>query len=333
MSPVRDPAVALGRPARRGMTLVELLVVTGLISVFLGLVVVGVRGGRQQPKRAADDLASMLMSAQARALGVPEGAAVILASGTGPGGAACTSAYDAEMQPLIEATVTGLPPGDPSSTTASVTVTPLNGAPDRAYKILFFGRDGSAAAPPTAWMEFVPQGTVNFRVSAGQTASNTVWPRPPGGGALNGLLAQYPVKSSALVVFDASAAVDLRFSGIGDDRTAAYGRFDGMGAIAVVFDRVGRVSDVLQQVPEPGAAPSAGAQPAVPLSPIYFLLAPRTEIDAGANTLNSSEAQWVAVAPQTGRIFVSENVPQSGTDMTALRAARAKARQGVAIGR
>jgi hypothetical protein len=42
---------------------------------------------------------------------------------------------------------------------------------------------------------------------------------------------------------------------------------------------------------------------------------------------------WVVVHPQTGRVTVSSNVPQTGTDATALRDARAKARAQAAIGK
>lgn len=330
MSPFHTAA---GRPARGGMTLVELLVVTGLIGALLALTVVGVRGGRQQQKRTAEDLASLLASAQGRSLGVPEGAAVILdPSGTG-GGIFCTNGFDAEMLPLIDASVTGLPPSDPASTTASATVTPLNGDDvNRAYRIIVAARNAAAVAPPTAWLRFQPPGTISFR--GAQTSANTVWPRPPAGGPLNALLAQYPAKSSAVAEFDPSTAVDLRFSGVGDDRTQPYGRLDGRGAIAVVFDRAGRVAELMDQVPAPGAAvASAAQQPLVPGTAIYFLIAARSEVAAGANTLASAESVWVALAPQTGRVFVASNEPQSGTDAAALRAARARARRGIEVGK
>lgn len=326
---------ALARP-RRGMTLVELLVVTGLIAVFLGLVVVGVRGSRQSQKRGAETLAAVLSAAQGRALGVTEGGAAILGAGAGgPTNAACTSLFDGVMQPLVEATVTGLPPANPSATSATVTLTPTNGGDvQRAYKIRFLGQNDPGICPASAWMAFTPPSTVQFRSSAGQTPANTVWPKPPAACAPTAVLAQYPSKSSASIDLESGVAIDLSYSGIGDDRSAPYGRLDNAGAIAVVFDRVGRVAEVIAQVPEPGSAPAAGApQPAVPGGTIYFLVAPSSDILAGANTLASDSATWVALAPQTGRVFVAENVIQSGTDTTALRAARAKARQGVAIGK
>ncbi|MFM7107447.1 MAG: Tfp pilus assembly protein FimT/FimU [Planctomycetaceae bacterium] len=340
-SPFDTPASAARVRRRGGMTLVELLVVTGLIAVFLALTVAGIRGSRRGQQRGAETLAAVLSAAQSRALGVPEGAAAILASGSGAGSnaaAACTSLYDAVMLPLIEATVTGsLSPG---TTSAAVTVTPTNGDDvQRAYKVLLFGgQDNPGVAPSTAWLAFTPSsstaGTLAFRTTLGQTAQNTVWPKPPAGGAFNALLAQYPTKSSAVVQIDESSAVDLGFSGLGDTRSTTYGRLDGKGTIAVVFDRVGRVAEIIQQVPEPGATAAAGAaQPAIPVGTLYFLVAPRDLVLSGSNTLSSSEATWVALATQTGRMFVAENVPQSATDDAALQAARAKARQGIGVGK
>lgn len=338
--------VAVHGGERRGMTLVELLIVAGLIAVFLGLVVVGVRGGRQAQKRGADTLASTLAVAQARALGVPEGAAVILATGTGTetnAAAACTSVFDAVMQPLIEATATGLPPSPVSAISAPVMLAPTTGDDvQRAYKIRVSGTQAGAAAvaPATAWLGFAPSsatsGTVQFRTMLGQTPNNTVWPKPLAGGTFSASLAQYPVRSSAMVQLDEGIAIDLGFSGIGDDRSTAYGRLDGKGAIAVVFDRVGRVAEIIQQVPEPGPVTFTSgtvAPPAIPVGTIYFLVAPRDVIASGSNTLSRDDAQWVALSPQTGRIFVADNVPQSASDTGALRDARAKVRQGIGVGR
>jgi hypothetical protein len=68
------------------------------------------------------------------------------------------------------------------------------------------------------------------------------------------------------------------------------------------------------------------------VSPIYLLVASRDEVTAGT-ALGTDRSAWVVVHPQTGRISVSSNVPQSATDATALRAARARAREGIAIGK
>lgn len=321
--------------SRRGFTLVELLVVTGLIASLFGLVVAGMRRGQQSRKPGADTLAAVLAAAQGRALGLPEGTAVILSPDSSLP-AACATFYDASMLPLIQGVVTGVPPANPAMLSASGTVVPMTtDSIQRAYKILLCVDANRNFAPPTAWLNFTPTsattGTVQFRTSAAQTSGNTVWPKPTASGTMNGLLAQYPIRSTSAYQLDKGTAVDLSFSGIGDDRTTAYGRLDGKGSIAVVFERTGRVAEILQQVPEPGAtAPSGIAQPAMPTGTVYFLVAPRDVIASGGNTLASSDAIWVALSPQTGRTFTAANIVQSGTDTAALQAARANARKGIA---
>lgn len=312
-----------GRP-RRGMTLVELLIVVGLLSVFMALVVAGVRNSQTpQVRRVAEQLAAALASAQARSLGVPEGAGTIVTIVSNS-----AAVYDAVMQPLIEATVTGVPPTPPSATTASVSVTPTN-ADDatRAYKILFTGTGGPGVSS-TAWMAF-SSGNVSFRTGTagtGQTTANTVWPKPLASGTLNALLGQYPGKGSAAVGLGDAITVDTRYSGTGDGT-----QFSGRAWIAVVFDRVGRVGEVLTCSQDPDIPPSSAIdQPVVPASTIYLLVARKEEVDANTS-LASDESLWVAIAPQTGRVILADNVPQSDTSQ--IRAARQNARQGIAAKR
>jgi hypothetical protein len=69
-----------------------------------------------------------------------------------------------------------------------------------------------------------------------------------------------------------------------------------------------------------------------PLSPVYLFVAPLAVVGTGSS-LASERAMWVVVHPQTGRVTVSSNVPQTGTGAAALRDARAKARAQAAIGK
>ena len=337
MNPSPPLITESGDRRRRGMTLVELLVVTGLLAMFLGLVVTGIRGSRQTQRRGAETLAAVLAAAQARALNLPEGAAAILASGSAATPASCTSLFDAVMLPLIEATVSGSLPSN--ATSAAVTVTPTNGDDvSRAYRILLYGGPTApTVSPATSWLAFDgSSSTVLFRTATGQTVANTVWPKPPAGGTFDALLAQYPAKSSAVVELDDASAVDLRYSGVGEDSSSPYFQFAGDGAIAIAFNRMGRVGEVMQQVPDPGTAAPAGApQPVVPSSPIYFLVASRSDVETGQNTLGTAESTWVAVSPQSGRIFIAENVPQADISSlsSALWAARDKARKGITVGK
>ena len=77
---------------------------------------------------------------------------------------------------------------------------------------------------------------------------------------------------------------------------------------------------------------TSNAAAAHPLSPVYLLVAPRKEVEAGT-ALASDRAVWVVIHPQTGRVSVSSNVPQTSTNATALRDARAKARAQAVIGK
>lgn len=339
------------RRTRSGMTLVELLVVTGLMASLLGLVVVGLRGGGgANPRRAGEILASALLAAQSRALGDPEGAGLIIEP-SGSVNSLSTTVIDAMMQPQITGAVTaGLPTGTGlSQTAADITIQPDNADGTdgmAAYRVLLFGSgSGTKVQPPTAWFEFRPAsstsattvGSARFRTATGQTATNTIWPKPAGS-QMNARLTRYPAKSSSVVSLDKSLAIDLRYSGVGDVRTTPYGRLDNRGAIGVTFNRIGGLDEVMRGVPLVAADLTAAAaavrvQPLSPTQPLYFLVAKRSDIDAGLNTLANTDSVWVVVFPQGGRVTVSANVSQSADDDASLAAARAKARAGVPIGR
>lgn len=325
--------------SRRGMTLVELLVVVGLLAGFMALVIAGVRNGQPAPvRRGAEQLAAALTSAQARSLGGPEGAGTIVTLVSGS-----TAVYDAVMQPLIEATVTGVPPSDPSLTSVlgSFTLTNAENV-SRAYKILLTGTGGPGVGS-TTWMAFSPSGplsgNVSFRAGTGQTTENTVWPKTLVGGTLSALLGQCPSKGSATVSFGEGAVIDTRFSGTMDSIN-----FNNQAWITVVFDRVGRVGEVLTcgQDPDDPAVTTSSIGIGLPVSTIYLLVARKADVDAGNNTLASDESLWVAIAPQTGRVTVADVVPQpqaivadilSGADTTSVPNARQNARQGIAAKR
>lgn len=317
-----------------GFTLVELLVVTGLIASLLGLVVTGLRAGSSssgQIRRSAQALASAIIAAQSRSIGKPQGAAVII----DPAGVQGQSASEALMYPFITGAVSGLPPTNLSGTSAQVTVTPDNSdVADlvHGFRILL-SVNQAFIQPPSAWLRCdltaSGSGSIRLRTAAGQTPQNTIWPKT--GGAVYASIARYPDKSGATIDMEKAAAIDLRYSGVGDDLTSPYGRFDNKGAIAVCFDRTGAVSEVMQQVLAASLHP---VEPDTPRQPIYFLIALRADIDSsGVNVLSKQDALWVTVFPLTGRIAVSSNVPQSGTDATAVAAARANAKQGIPVGK
>jgi len=342
------------RDYRRAFTLVELLVVTGLIGALLGMITVGMRPNvKSQMRRSAQQLTSAFLSAQSRALGVPEGAGVILVSS----GTLCTEIADAQMMPALSDSCTWSPACNPASATNTIALNGLLPVDTfGAYKILFFsGTESPGVQPRSSWWEFAPPNTVRFLGASGtssgtlptRTKDNAVWPRAIGGsGSLQVLLARYPMKGSVSVQTEKLAGIDMRFSGVGNEPLdLPYARFVNDGSIAVTFDAVGRVGEVMMQILERGNSSLPAAAKPPPIStkePVFFFIAPRDEISANAYTLANPDSLWVAIFPTTGRYVVSANVPQPPATLgsmtpaqilSAMTAARANAIAGIPIGR
>jgi prepilin-type N-terminal cleavage/methylation domain-containing protein len=317
--------------SRRGFTLVELLVVAGIFAMLFGLVLSGGRPSNAgQIRQAAQSIASVLLAAQSRSLGNPAGAGVILDPAVA-GSPAVYTVSAADMLPLITGSCTsGMPPSNMGASSASVSIEPDNAdAADlaRGYKIRFQER-GSKVQSPTAWMGFANP-VVTFRSGNGQGPQNTNWPKPVVANGFSVFIARYPNKAATAYELPKQVAIDLRYSGVGDGTTfdTTWGNLSGKGAIAITFDSVGEIDALMQDV-----LGTPTVQPTHPVSPIYLLVASRDEVTAGT-ALATDRSAWVVVHPQTGRVSVSSNVPQSATDATALRAARARAREGIAIGK
>ncbi|WP_397405254.1 Tfp pilus assembly protein FimT/FimU [Phenylobacterium sp.] len=317
---------------RRAFTLIELLVVTGLLASLFAMVV----GGLGAPniasavRRTAQDLASRLLAVQSRALGKPEGAALIVAPNT-ENTRMGTIILDAVTQPWVIAAVSsGMPPSNPRVTSAAVTVETEADVLASAFKIRFQSDGGDDQVSPGAspWFAFM-SGTVGFRGSAGQTLANTIWPKTASQ-AEQAVVARYPSPGISTKEMAKQVAIDLRHSGMGEDPDAAhgYGRFESKGSIAIAYEQIGRVGEVMRRVQETRTATD---QPIEPNGVIYFLVVSRADILEGRNTLANPQSVWVAINPHTGRVTVAENVPQVTEDKTAITAARRSARAGTAI--
>lgn len=338
---------------RRGFTLVELLVVAAIMAALFGLVVTGARqGADRQVRQATQSLVSALMATQSRALGATEGAALILESGTAITDIGSITVANASMAPLITGSV--MITGTPSTWARAVSLSPVNAEVDdlwHAYRIRFGGPAASSSGtfqPPSPWMSLaVPTtggsapcpGLASLRTANGQTPDNTIWPTSTA--AMPFTAVRYPSLGDTVLSFPKLAAIDLRYSGVGEIPLEVWGGSNYLGgwsglaakgSIAIAFDAVGRLDALMQRVTE--AASLRTVQPIRPSEPLYLLVTTREWITDHANEpLNSPDAAWVVVQPQTGRTTTAPNVPTLGVDATALRAARAKARAGTIGGK
>lgn len=393
------------RYQRRGFTLVELLVVAGLLAVLFGLVV---GGSRSNPSslRSAQDFASMLLAAQSRALGRPEGSAIII-----------QDAVDRSLLPLPDPAdpawyrgvviheATTLPPIVVQQLDRGVRedVAALSKQPafpdlvflnydtglEYGYKFRYRQKVGATApigrqvvSPwiglrvvdlegpnPGAWSGPTPPlkyrvGLPVRRASVGQTLSNSIFEPPgrtmnPRGVNLpnyEAVVIRQPSVGRNAKTLPSAVAIDLRYSGVGDDLAAShgYGRFNGLGPLAIVFDQNGRIADVIQKVGQrditsifhdldadshadvkypsfnhPEWRDPLNNDPLVPNQIIYLLFAEATAI-AADTSLASEKSTWVSIDPFTGRIGVSSNQPVSDGNIVN---ARAKARAAVAFGK
>lgn len=323
---------------KQGFTLVELLVVTGLIASLLSLLVVVGRPSEQSGiRRAAQDLAGALLAAQTRALGKVEGAGVLIpASGTNS--RIATLAYEATPQPVRVVSISGTsgswPPADlgtlPRKHSTLVRLNPADAiAEANTFKLRFQSPSGDILTP---WFLFASgtalgEGLVRFRSSTGQTSENTTWPK---GNGLMAAMVQYPTQSVSTLAAPKRVAIDLRHSGVGENPNAAhgYGRLDLLGTIGVMYDEVGRLSEVMCKVMEPRSVTDPA--PAVAGETVYFLFAAQSDIEQN-QSLSSQNSVWVAINPVSGRATVADNVPQAGDSAAALAAARVKAREGSSL--
>lgn len=366
------------RNSTHGFTIVELLVVAAIMATLLGLILSGGRPSTaSEVRRAARQIAAVLLSAQSRAIGSRIGAAVLLEPESDPStGDRALRVRDAEMAPAITAEVispfqtTPLPdvvqnpPFRPDASVVAIPstsdkpepVVPENASRsdlDGGFRIRFM-RPGT---PWSVWYGFLPpaQGggqttppTVAFRLNAGQTSETAVWPAPvpappnsePPKYRVE--ISRYPGIGTPALNLSKLVAIDLRYSGHGDDATTSstWGRLASKGVVGLVYDTVGDLELLMQNVT--GSGNSRTTLPLSPTQAIYLFVVSREERDAelatpaGPSTLASEQAFWVAIESQTGRVHVAANEPQllpanAIPTVEQLRAARKLARNAIAL--
>lgn len=294
---------------KAGFTLIELLVVAALMALLFGLVLAGGRPAAS-PRRMAQEFASMILAAQSRALGRPEGAAVILEPDSSNTRLAVVLHEGNTMPPVIV-------PSPAGAITASPDIR------DNGYRVRFQSNAAGGTAIASSWLG-LRDGLPVRRVSAGQTPQNTLITPPAAG--LEAMVIRYPVTGPKPLRLPTTVGVDLKNSGLGESPSAPHGlgTFENKGRLAIVFDQTGRVAEL---IPQCGGPPVAGQDPIVPNEMIYFVFAEQSVIIADG-TLGDVKSVWVAINPQSGRVNVSSNV--AGADLTINRES---ARKGMAIGK
>jgi prepilin-type N-terminal cleavage/methylation domain-containing protein len=347
----------MNRLRHRAFTLVELLVVAAIMAMFFSMVAAGSRPNpASQIRQAVQSITSALAATQAGGLGSASGAAVILESGTVRGlpAAMCVTLLSSDVAPAI----TGIAPTTSlafplSGSQLTLLLVPLNADPAdlvHGYKVRFGGfsvADPTSGTipyqPPSPWFAIAAsppdttstnsvRATVAFRGSIGQTATNTIWPEPIANGTttypFTFRVSQYPVPQEPAASLPSGVAIDLRYSGVGEDVTTVWGSLAAKGAIGLGFDSVGGFDEIMQKVVV-GPGEQRFVQPMQPVEPIYLLVTTRDDIQDNPLPLSNPRAMWVAIHPKTGRVTAATNVPQNGVSATDLRAARAKARSAI----
>lgn len=305
---------------RAGFTLVELLVVTGLMAALLGLVVAGMRPtAASKVREAVGIFRPAVMKTQAAALANPNGAALIIKAESG----IAASGLSFSMQhPPIAATITS---GSfnalftaPVSGTAFITVSqPLNASDALdGYRI----RVGTGALFGS-WFRFLPTSVntsfetsaeVNLDVSRQQTQVNTVMPSTSV--PFDCQILRFPEETTPAGNFPSkTVAIDLRYSGIGDDpepqnSPRKLATLHGLETrdVGLLFSRSGGLESVMRISPRNSREHAPVSQPS---SPLYLLVATRADIVAGTS-LQTEQSMWVAIFPDTGAVFTANNVPQ-----------------------
>ena len=312
-----------------GFTLVELLVVAGLMAGMLGLVLATSRPDPGvQLRRFSQSVSSSILATQTRALGNESGAALVITAANVTS-AAASELFFADIPPAITGSIPAVPNVPIISGNAGVlTLSPDNAdSVENGYRIRFLNA-ASVTTPRTPWFRFsasgAATGTASFDVAVSQTARNTIWPMTSGS-SMAFQLGLFPRASTPAFPAIKQAGIDLRYSGVGDDPARTFGTLYGSTPVCICFDRTGRLDCLI------GSLPSQPQVPFTPTAPLYLLLASLVDIEAD-RALQSEASRWLVITPGTGRTSLAKNLPQTGGTPANVIAARLHARAGVGTG-
>jgi len=291
---------------RRGMTLVELLVVITILGLLAVTVIPNISniGGRRAVRESARAVASFVTAGQSRALGSRGGGGVWI--DPLPNTITSGSLFVGAAIDLADADVGTPYSGD--STSSTVSISPLNAA---SVTSTFVG----GCTPPSTTNNSIriqgspslftltsvagSTGVISLRSEAGQTVNNTVW--PPSGATLQYEIIGPPTRSpgNTLTLGD-GVAVDLLHSWFGNNLQAVLG--SGTTPFQILYDSAGRPQNLCCN----GVRRSIN-------DPIYLLIASIESIQENPNpALAPKDGYWVTIDPRGGTPKVAEVNP-SGT--------------------
>ena len=296
---------------RRGMTLIELMVVV----LILGLLSVAVlpnlanTGDARKVREAARSLSSFIASAQSQAIGSRTASGIWIDPLPNQMGANWIS-LDIAMTEVPapyagDTTTAGIESLTPPAATLlgqSSSATPvftggfnLPAPPSPAYQIRLAGS--------AVWFDFYPLTlTIQMRTSINQTPQNTTWPTTTTSSPIGYEIVAAPVRSSSTsLTFGDGVAIDLTNSFIGTSPILNSGTPPPPPRI--LFDASGRPSFLIN-----GAAATR-----IPMSETVFLLVSSIESIQSGTSLTEPGSYWIAIDPRGGVPKVAEVKPQGLT--------------------
>ena len=320
------PGWVVGRRRRAGLTIVELLVVVGIMLAFAAVVVpsLGTSIESRRGREAVRMLTTFIPKAQARALGGREWAGFTIDTGTGSSYAAVDLSladvppvYRGDASPALlqvtESTILGTRTA--SGTNGELALSGTSGVRGGDL-IRFDGRgpfyevdSGTALGPAVTGtsIRFEFRGfdaAQNYDASnpddalneqSGYLLHNTPWPSVTSTGLPFEILRQ-PVRSGSPFTLPDARVIDLQYSGYGPPVTGAFRTFadvvgagNRVGSVAVLFDGTGR----LRQLLVAGAVATASPWRLTVTGPVLLLVGRADRIGQGFSAAAGGNADGV----------------------------------------